>query len=195
MPSDAAPIIIVTGLPRSGTSMLMRMLHAGGIVALTDNQRAPDDDNPLGYFELEAVKTTRADASWLGQAPGKAVKVIHALLKDLPPTHRYRIIFMHRDLDEVLASQRKMLDRAGKPGASISSDALKRVYNTQLAAARKWIDSQPGSTCLDLHYHEVIASPAANAARLADFLSIPARASDMAAAVDSTLYRNRKPSA
>jgi len=186
------PIVVVSGLPRSGTSMLMRMLAAGGVPALTDAQRAADEDNPLGYFELEAVKSTRRDPSWLDRAPGRAVKVIHALLRDLPPTHRYRIIFMHRDLDEVLASQRTMLERSGRGGASISPEALKRVFATQLEGARQWAAAQGNCASLDVQYRQVIADPAGEAGRIAAFIGIAERAGEMAAAVDPSLYRNRR---
>src|SRR5256885_1317813 len=101
-PDDPAPpVTVVSGLPRSGTSMMMRMIAAGGIAPLSDHSREADEDNPLGYLELEAVKATRRDPSWLSRAPGRVVKVIHLLLKDLPPGYAYRVILMRRDLDEV----------------------------------------------------------------------------------------------
>jgi hypothetical protein len=171
--------------------MLMRMLVSGGIEPVADGRRAADEDNPLGYFELEAVKAMRRDSSWLAGAPGKAVKVIHALLRDLPPTYLYRIIFMHRDLDEVLASQRKMLDRSGRAGASIPPESLKRVFAAQLAGARQWAQDQPNCACLDIHYHEAVHDPAGTATKVAEFVGVPDRAGDMAAAVDASLYRNR----
>lgn len=191
--ASPAPIYVVSGLPRSGTSMLMRMVAAAGIPPLTDQQRQADEDNPLGYFELEAVKTTRSDPSWLDDAPGKVVKVIHALLKDLPPAHQYRIIFMHRDLDEVLASQRTMLGRSGKTGASISPEALKRIFAAQYQSVRAWAAAQPHCACLDVRHHDVIHDPAAEAARIAEFLGRPESAAAMAACVDRSLYRNRSP--
>ncbi|MBX3364537.1 MAG: sulfotransferase [Phycisphaeraceae bacterium] len=191
-PQAREAVMIVSGLPRSGTSMAMRMLAAAGIPLLTDALRPPDEDNPLGYFELEAVKKTRDDPSWLADAPGKAVKVIHALLQCLPPTHHYRIIFMHRDLDEVLASQRRMLERSGRLGASMPPEALKRVFASQLQSARRWAETQPNCACLDVHYHEVIHAPAAQAARMASFAGIPDKAAEMAAAVDASLYRRRR---
>src|SRR5262249_18507392 len=95
MTRSPTPILIVSGLPRSGTSMMMRMIVAAGVSPLTDSARAPDEDNPLGYFELEAVKKTRENAAWLADAPGKAVKVVHVLLKDLPPSYSYRVVMMH----------------------------------------------------------------------------------------------------
>lgn len=172
--------------------MLMRMLAAGGVPALTDHERKPDEDNPAGYFELEAVKNIRRDASWLAAAPGKAVKVVHALLSGLPAGYFYRVLFMHRDLDEVLASQEKMLKRSGKPVATDPA-ALKRVFAAQAQAARAWAGSQPNMACLDVQYHEVVQNPVEQAARIAGFVGVPERAGDMAAAVDPALYRNRAP--
>jgi hypothetical protein len=171
--------------------MMMKMVIAAGIPALTDDARAADPDNPLGYFELEAVKSTRTDATWVRRAGGKAVKVIHALLSGLPPGFSYRIIFMHRNLDEVLESQRKMLHRSAKTGASLAPEALKAVFARQLDAARAWAAAQPNTTCLDVHYHEVIADPLGQARRIARFIERPGTEADMAAAVEASLYRNR----
>ena len=110
---SSEPVIIVSGLPRSGTSMMMQMLEAGGIEILSDGERQADDDNPKGYYELEAVKKTKDDASWVETATGKAVKMISQLMLDLPLDREYRVIFMRRDLQEILASQAKMLARRG----------------------------------------------------------------------------------
>ncbi|HNY87520.1 MAG TPA: hypothetical protein PKN23_13545, partial [Candidatus Hydrogenedentes bacterium] len=110
-------IVVVSGLPRSGTSMMMRMLAAGGMPLFTDGVRAADSDNPLGYFEHEAVKRLREDASWVPGAAGKAVKVVSALLPALPEGFQYRVILMRRPLEEVLASQRRMFGRRGAPAA------------------------------------------------------------------------------
>ena len=109
-------ITIVSGLPRSGTSMMMQVIEAGGIPALTDNPRARDEDNPQGYYEFEPVKQTRDDPSWVPGARGKVVKMVYRLLYDLPGDQDYRVIFMRRNIDEVLTSQKKMLQRSGKPG-------------------------------------------------------------------------------
>jgi hypothetical protein len=184
-------IAVVSGLPRSGTSMMMRMIVSGGILALTDGQREPDEDNPLGYFELEAVKSTKADPTWLHGARGKVVKLVHILLPDLPADHTYRIVMMHRNLDEVIASQTKMLARSGKPGAQIAPAALKNIYAAQLETVRRWITSHPNCQVLDVHYDRVIADPASESARVAAFLEIPHAAPAMASAVEKSLYRNR----
>ena len=151
-----------------------------------------DEDNPLRYAELEAVKRTRKDPSWLAGAPGKVVKLVHVLLSDLPATYRYRVVMMRRDLDEVLASQRAMLERTGKKGAPIPPGALRRAFAAQMEDVGRWLSAQPNFRVLDVSYNRVMQSPAAESARVAEFLGIPDRAPAMAAAVEPGLYRNRK---
>jgi Sulfotransferase family len=186
MPSDA--VTIVSGLPRSGTSMMMRMVEAGGLPALTDGVRAADADNPLGYYEFEPVKRTSQDPSWLDRARGRVVKMVHLLLMDLPGGYVYRVILMRRDPDEVIRSQRKMLERAGRPSGDPA--ALKRVFAAQMDTVRRWLDAQPHICCLDVSYNAMIAGPEAEARRVAEFLGLTDRAA-MIAAVDPALYRNR----
>ena len=125
-----AEIVIVSGLPRSGTSLMMQMLSSGGLPVMTDDARPADVDNPRGYFELERVKAIRKDSSWLPQARGKALKMVSLLLYDLPADERYRILFMERDMEEVLASQRKMLDRLQKPPGG--DEELRRAWSRTL---------------------------------------------------------------
>jgi hypothetical protein len=184
-------ITIVSGLPRSGTSLMMQMLTSGGIPALTDGARAADESNPRGYFELEAVKRLRADQSWLEQARGHAVKIIHLLLRELPADGRfeYRVLFMLRPIEEVLASQRAMLARQGKPAASAS---LAGVYESQLAQAREWMDTHSCFTYLTLEHHRVIEQPAESAVAIARFLQRDLDLNAMAAAVDLSLWRERQ---
>src|SRR5262249_52395120 len=136
-------VCIVSGLPRSGTSVMMQMLSAGGLPVLTDQIRAADDDNPRGYFEFERVKLIRQDKSWLDQASGKVVKMVHLLIPELPGDREYRIVFMRRRLEEVLASQRKMLQRSGKVGASVPDAVLGRTFEQQIAQVMQWMSRQP----------------------------------------------------
>lgn len=171
--------------------MMMRMVAAGGVPVLTDGVRAADADNPHGYFEYEPVKRTRQDPSWLDGAVGHVVKLVHVLLRDLPGDRAYAVVLMHRDLDEVSASQAKMLARSGRTGASLDPEALKRVFAAQLAEVGRLLDSRPGTRRLDVHYARVLADPAGESRRVAEFLGIdwtPA----MASAVDPALYRNRR---
>ncbi|QDU71860.1 sulfotransferase family protein [Mucisphaera calidilacus] len=183
-------IVVVSGLPRSGTSMMMQMIEAGGIPALTDSIRASDDDNPRGYYELEPVKKLKqsSDHAWLAEAHGRVIKVIHLLLGDLPPDHRYRIVMMNRDLDEVLASQAAMLQRSGKPVAEPAR--LKPVFESQLAQARATIAARPEMTLLDINHRDAITNPADVAQQLDAFLG-GLNTDAIVSAVDPDLYRNR----
>ena len=117
-------IVVVSGLPRSGTSLMMQMLQAGGMPLLIDDLRPADTDNPNGYWEYEPVKRLQQDNSWIPQAEGKAVKVVSALLQYLPPQHTYKIIFMQRPMQEVLASQTVMLERRGEQSGKADDKTL-----------------------------------------------------------------------
>jgi hypothetical protein len=184
-------IVIVSGLPRSGTTLMMQMLDRGGIRALTDEIRAADTDNPRGYLEYERAKKTKADPSWLPAARGKAVKMVSALLYDLPPTEKYRIIFMNRDLDEVLESQEKMLKRLGR--AAAPRDQLQQSFGIHLDRLYQWLPTQTHLQVLQISYNDLINDPKTEVDRIASFLDdIPAR-EEMLSAIDPALYRNRKP--
>ena len=183
-------VTVVSGIPRSGTSLLMQMLVAGGMEALRDDARAPDAHNPRGYFELEAVKATRRDASWVARAPGRVVKVIHALLPALPLSHRYRVVLVERDLLEVLASQEAMLGEA-EPDA-LPRERLAEVFRAQLAAARDWCRSH-GVPLRIVQHADVLRDPERVAESLADFLGVPLDPSAMAGAVAPELHRQRAP--
>ena len=138
--ADRAPIVVVSGLPRSGTSLAMQMLHAGGLECVTDGLRTSDTDNPRGYFEFERVKALKQDKGWLDDAAGKAVKIIHLLLTELPDDRPYRVVFMRRDLREVVKSQSTMLARSGRAGGGLPPERLMAVYQQQLKAVEQWLD-------------------------------------------------------
>ena len=184
-------VTVVAGLPRSGTSMMMQMLSAGGLPVLGDNVRQADEDNTRGYYEFEPVKKTKQDASWVADASGKVVKMVYALLVDLPADYEYRVVFMNRDLDEVLASQAKMLQRRGEPGASISTDRLRTVFAAQLAKVQTWLTDQPQFEVLPVDYRDVINDPESQAGRIGEFLGGGLDLALMAAAVDRSLYRQK----
>ena len=186
------PITIVSGLPRSGTSVMMQMLHAGGVPAVTDQIRTPDDDNPRGYFEFERVKQIRTDKSWLPDARGKVVKMVHMLLLDLPPEYTYRVVFMRRDLEEVLASQKTMLKRQGKTGAALADAQLMKIFNDQVEKVLKWTAERPNFRVLQVNYRDLISDPTSQASQINEFLGGTLDEPAMAAAVDPKLYRNRK---
>jgi hypothetical protein len=186
-------VTVVSGLPRSGTSMMMQMLAAGGLPALTDQVRAADADNPRGYYELEAVKHTRTDPSWLAQATGNVVKMVHLLLYDLPADRAYRVVLMRRDLREVIASQRVMLKRRGQTGAALSDDQLRQTFEGQMRKLEAWLAGQAHVAWLPVPYAEVVARPAEWAGRLDPFLGGGLDTAAMAAAVDRVLYRQVAP--
>jgi hypothetical protein len=190
------PIIIVSGLPRSGTSMMMKMLEAGGIPPLTDQIRTADDDNPKGYYEFERVKQLdKGDTAWVAGAQGKAVKVISQLLRHLPTDQEYRVIFMRRHIDEILASQKKMLVNRGEDPNRVSDEELTRLFEKHLAHVTHWLDQQPNVKTLYVHYNDVLADPRRVADQLSSFLHGRLDAEAMIASVDPTLYRNRQQTA
>jgi hypothetical protein len=184
-------ITIVSGLPRSGTSMMMRMLAAGGVPPLTDDVRKADEDNPLGYFEFEPVKQTKRDPSWLGHAGGKAVKMVYRLLYDLPADHRYRVIFMRRTLEEVIASQDAMLSRRGRRADTLSRDRLRGLFDEQLREFEQWVARQPNFRILYVSYNDVLADARAAAQAVNAFLGGVLDVVAMTEVVEPALYRQR----
>lgn len=184
-------IVIVSGLPRSGTSLMMQMLRAGGMSLLIDDQRPADADNPHGYWEYEPVKRLQHDNSWLPQAEGKAVKVVSALLQSLPPRHTYKIIVMHRPMQEVLASQAVMLQRRGEQGGKADDQTLAGIFGQHLDSTERWLAMQKHMTGLAVSYHETLDDPAKTSTRVARFLDLPLAVEAMARAVDPRLHRQR----
>lgn len=191
MGADNTFITIVSGLPRSGTSMMMRMLQAGGIPVITDNLRTADDDNPRGYFEFEPAKKTKDDPSWLNAAEGKAVKMIYKLLYDLPDRLEYRVLIMRRNMQEVLASQRKMLDRMGKPTDTIPDEKIGELFDRQMQAFDTWVKEQPNFATLDVDYNQTVADPAPPIEKVNTFLGGGLDTEAMRKVVEPELYRNR----
>ncbi len=184
-------VTIVSGLPRSGTSMMMMMLQAGGMTLLTDEIRQADDDNPKGYYEFEPVKQVEHDTSWLEQAKGRAVKMISALLRYLPDDRRYRVIFMRRRMDEIIASQRRMLINRGEDPDTVSDEAIAEVSSKHLEQMIEWLAAQAHFDVLYVSYNDVLQNPSQEAERIARFLSGDVDAERMARAVDEGLYRQR----
>ncbi|ACY14838.1 type I phosphodiesterase/nucleotide pyrophosphatase [Haliangium ochraceum DSM 14365] len=189
--------------------MMMQMLHRGGLAALTDAVRSADEDNPRGYFELERVKQTKDDPGWLEAAPGKVVKLISRLLLDLPEPsegRRYQIIFMRRDLDEVLRSQKKMLVRRGEEPADgeeadtnageaqAQSDAdMKELFVSHLEEVESWLRSRSDVEALFVSYNRTVSAPRKSAERINGFLGGVLDVDAMVGEIDPDLYRNRKP--
>lgn len=189
------PIVVVSGLPRSGTSMTMKMLEAGGLSMVVDGIRTADEDNPKGYYEDERVKDLGEmdDKSWLANSKGKAIKIISYLLKDLPESHNYKVLFMRRDVHEVLASQAKMLERRGE-SSETSDERMIELYDDHLWKVNRLLQRASHLDVIDVHYRKVLEDPRGQAERIRDFLGLPLDAAKMAGMVDGSLYRNRRES-
>ncbi len=197
MRAGGLPVVVVSGLPRSGTSLMMQMLRAGGLELLADDSRPPDADNPRGYWEYAPVSRLREDAGWVAAAAGKAVKVVSPLLAYLPPGLAYRVVFMERAMPEILASQRAMLARAGgaAPSAQFDDAAMAERFARHLREVRAWLAAQPNFAVLAVDYDALVTGQAAAAAAVRDFLAVELGveldAAAMAAVVDPALYRQR----
>ena len=186
-------VTVVSGLPRSGTSMMMKMLEAGGIAPLTDKIRTADDDNPKGYFEFERVKKMPdGDTAWVGDAQGKAVKVIAALLEYLPQEYTYKVLFMRRSMDEILASQKQMLIRSEKPTDEISDEKLAKLYSKHLVKVESWVSQQPNILVFDVDYNDLMQNPEPYPTKIRRFLGVEMDTDEMSGVVDPALYRQRK---
>lgn len=192
-PAQDQAITIVSGLPRSGTSMMMKMLEAGGMSVLTDHQRVPDEDNPKGYYEFERVKKLpEGDYAWLPEARGRVVKVISALLEHLPTDYDYRVIFMQRKMEEILASQKQMLLRANRPDEGISDDDLAVMYARHLASVQAWLAARPNFRVLYVDYNDLLVRPETHIPQINRFLGGRLDTDKMTYVVDPSLYRQRK---
>jgi hypothetical protein len=187
---DRPFLTVVSGIPRSGTSLMMRMLESGGMPVLIDEVRAADIDNPRGYYEYEAVKALKKDVSWVAKSFGKAVKMVYLLVYDLPPGIEYRVLFMQRNLDEVLASQQVMLKRLGKT-STIADEKMATLFRNHLVKFTAWVKERPNIRVLDVNYNEMVADPAPIVAQINRFLGGGLDAQAMAGAVEPGLYRNR----
>ncbi|MFM1802668.1 MAG: hypothetical protein RJA81_2020 [Planctomycetota bacterium] len=185
-------VVIVSGLPRSGTSMMMKMLEASGIPVLTDNLREADIDNVNGYYEFLPALKVKNDSSWLSEANHKAVKMVYQLLYDLPSDYQYRVLMMRRAMGEVLASQKKMLSRLGKPTDAISDDKMAELFRTGLTKFEAWISQQPNFQMLDVDYNNMVLDPLPQIQAINQLLGGKLDVQAMAEVVQPDLYRNRK---
>ena len=184
-------IIVVSGLPRSGTSMMMNMLVEGGVPLVSDSIRNADDDNPNGYFEFEPVKQlSEGQNEWLVEADHKVVKIISALLEYLPAGHHYKIIFMERDIKEILASQRKMLNRREEE-SKISDEEMEDQFHKHLADTKYWLARQSNMEVLYVDYNQLMSNPDNYCPRIANFIGVPVDQAKMRSIPNQRLYRNR----
>jgi hypothetical protein len=190
---NASPfVVIVSGLPRSGTSMMMKMLESGGVPVLTDNLREADIDNVNGYYEFQPALKVKQDTTWLDEARHKAVKMVYQLLYDLPDGYEYRVVMMRRAMDEVLASQKKMLARLGKPTDTIPDEKMAEIFRAGLAKFEAWISQKPNFRMLDVDYNDMVNDPLPQIEAIDRLLGGGLDKEAMAAVVQPELYRNRK---
>ena len=185
-------ITVVSGLPRSGTSMMMKMLEAGGLEILTDDVREADEDNLKGYYEDERVKALHVDNEWVGEAEGQVIKVISYQLKHLPVDHEYRIIFMERKIPEVLESQKKMMIRRGEPADDVPDGLMTGIFQKHLDETYDWLSSQPNMSVLYISYNDSLQNPAPTVSQVNRFLGGKLNTDNMMTIVDPRLYRQRK---
>ncbi len=191
LPDPSKEIVVVSGLPRSGTSMMMQMLAAGGIQPLTDEEREADPHNPHGYYEYEPVKKMANDISWMEKAEGKSVKVIAQLLRYLPARHRYKIILMDREISEVLISQQMMLGKSREQAIKNYPFKMAQTFYGQIEAVHKWVKEQPRVDLLVVRYSETIENPKDTVSRITAFLEREMDKKAMLSAIDKKLYRNQ----
>jgi hypothetical protein len=189
---NAGFITVVSGLPRSGTSMMMRMLEAGGLSVLTDNTRRPDEDNPYGYYEFEPVKRLRECNSWLADARGKAVKIVYILLYELPMGHSYKVIFMRRPLGEILASQDAMLRRRGGMTEEEDGGLLAALFDEHQQQLERWLSSRSNIATCYMNYPMILENPRSAAEQVTCFLGLRLNTARMTTVVDARLYRQRQ---
>jgi sulfotransferase family protein len=190
-PVSNRPIIVVSGLPRSGTSMMMKILAEGGLPVIADQSRIADEDNPNGYFELEMVKQmAEGNVAWLADAGGKAVKVISGLLEHLPQEYSYQVIFMEREIKEILVSQRKMLAHRDEE-FKVADDEIEQQFRRHLSALKPWLVRQPNMKILYVSYTALLKDPPLHCRRLIEFTGIPLDLGRMLSVPSGELYRNR----
>jgi hypothetical protein len=190
--STHAPLVVVSGFPRSGTSMMMQMLEAGGLPALMDELRSTDESNPKGYYEYMPVKALSADTHCLNEAEGKCVKIIAPLLRHLPLEGHYKIILMQRDLDEVVRSHQLMMDRLHPTLTSVDHETLRSAFPSLIKIIDDWLSDKAGFEVLPVEYADAIADPLQVAEQVNAFLDGKLDVKEMASAVECALYRARK---
>lgn len=188
---DDNTITIVSGLPRSGTSMMMRMLDEGGLEPLTDNIRTPDEDNPKGYYEYERVKGLPEDVGWLPGAKGKVVKVLAELIKYLPEGHNYRIVFMMRNIDEIVSSQKKMMIRRGEDPEAVPEKEMADLLRRYLVLLKQTVNSRSDMDVLYISYNDLMTDPEMAVTEIGDFFDDRIDKGSMLESIDPKLYRNR----
>jgi hypothetical protein len=192
MTAANSSVILVSGLPRSGSSMMMQILEAGGVPILTDGVRKADADNPNGYYEFERCKRLDDDLSWVYAARGMAVKLLYCpVIYHLPATIRYQVIFMRRNLAEVVASQFIMLRRKGVNDFSVDPERAFVLYRAELAKVENWLERQDNFETEYVDYNQTLADPKSTCARIKSFLRLDLDEIRMESVITQSLYRQR----
>ena len=189
--TQTEPITIVSGLPRSGTSMMMQMLVGGGLEPFTDDKRKADSDNPRGYIEHEKATRIAADHSWIPEVRGGVFKLVAQLLVHLPKGERYKVVFMDRDLREIVKSQKVMLDRLGREGGRLTDSRMMQTLDAQLSAVERMLSRRDEIQVLFVDYDDVLSDPGREAGRIAEFVGGDLDAEAMSEAVDGSLRRQQ----
>jgi len=189
---DREIVTIISGLPRSGTSLMMSMLEVGGLEVLTDEIRTPDEDNPKGYYEFEKVRQIEHDQAWLEDAKGRAVKMIAELLKYLPPGYTYKVIFMRRTMKEILASQKRMLLRRGEPTDRVSEEEMAAMFQRYLNRVEAWLADQPNIEVMYVSYNSLLDDPTGQVDNVNQFLGGALDVEQMIRVIEPSLYRQRR---
>jgi len=184
-------ITIVSGLPRSGTSLMMQMLEKGGMDILTDGHRKPDENNTRGYFEVEKVKTLQKDNSWLNEAEGKAVKIIVQLLPFVSPDFDYSVIYMIRPVEEILRSQTRIISNLYKEKKTLAPEILEKTFAKQVRRVQQWMEAHPRIQTLYIFYPEVLHHPLNQARTIQQFLGLELDVKSMASAVDASMWHQK----
>jgi predicted AlkP superfamily phosphohydrolase/phosphomutase/tetratricopeptide (TPR) repeat protein len=180
-------ITIVSGLPRSGTSLMMQMLDYGGMDCLVDGKREADESNPKGYYEYEPVMSIYKDNSWMDKAQNKTVKIVAPLLNKIDEQYRYKIIFMTRDLNEILKSQQKMIGKI----EDVFPVKLYNKFQKLLSNIEVWKKKEPGVELIYLDYKDVLENPESTVKSIERFLGVPLNQSAMINCIDKKLYRTK----
>lgn len=191
--SPSTDITIVSGLPRSGTSMMMKMLAAGGMTVLEDNIRTADRDNPKGYFEFERVKNLPdGDTGWLSAAVGKVVKIVAFFIPYLPDTYGYQIVFMHRAMPEILASQLAMLSNRGNNPNEVDVEKMAGIYEKHIRQVDEWVKTRENVRRIDVWHSDLLTDPVPQITRINDFFNRTLDVEFMRQAIDPNLYRQQQ---
>ncbi len=191
--SKAKPVVVVSGLPRSGTSMMMRMLDMGGLPVLVDHIRTPNEDNPRGYYEFERIKKMpEGDFGWLQDAQAHAVKVLAVLLTHLPDQYTYKVLFMRRNMQEMLDSQHAMLVRRGEVSDRVDDREMARLFEKHLQDLYTWMEGRSNVQYLEVDYNAVLENPSFWAQKVKQFLGMELDVQAMTDVVDTALYRQRR---